>query len=254
VEAAARFVGETGAAGVTETALGTRLGVGPAELEDVLSKLARNGGAVLVGRSPRVLISRDVVDGVGEKLEAMLRKFQKQNPLLGGMPKSELREKAGAGASSDVFEHILAKLAEKNRLRVERDLVATFDHRILLSEDETRARDFLVERYRLAGVRPQSLEEVASEGKKDRKLLERVQRVLLKEGTLVQISAGMVFHKEALAELKANVRSCKSQRDRIDVAFFKEFAGVTRKHAIPLLEWLDRERVTHRAGNERVIL
>ena len=71
---------------------------------------------------------------------------------------------------------------------------------------------------------------------------------------MVQVAEGMVFHRDALEELKRNVRSFKSQRDRIDVAFFKEIAGVTRKHAIPLLEWLDRERVTQRSGNERVIL
>jgi selenocysteine-specific elongation factor len=64
----------------------------------------------------------------------------------------------------------------------------------------------------------------------------------------------MVFHRESLSRLKESVRSCKPARGRIDVAFFKEMAGVTRKHAIPLLEWLDRERVTQRAGNERVIL
>jgi selenocysteine-specific elongation factor len=64
----------------------------------------------------------------------------------------------------------------------------------------------------------------------------------------------MVFHKEVLEELKRTVRGYKSKRDSIDVGFFKEMAGVTRKHAIPLLEWLDRERVTQRAGNTRKIL
>jgi selenocysteine-specific elongation factor len=64
----------------------------------------------------------------------------------------------------------------------------------------------------------------------------------------------MVFHKDSLSRLKESVRGFKSTRPRIDVAFFKEMAGVTRKHAIPLLEWLDRERVTQRAGNDRIIL
>jgi selenocysteine-specific elongation factor len=201
-----------------------------------------------------VLIAPGVVDEVGKRLEAGLRAFQKKNPLLGGMPKSELREKAGSGAPPEVFDLILAKLEEKKRLRVVKDLVSTFDHRIQLSEDESRAKDLLVERYQKAGVKPQTLEEIAAEAKLPVKLLERIQRVLLKDGTLVQISEGMVFHKDSLSRLKENVRSCKSTRDRIDVAFFKEMAGVTRKHAIPLLEWLDRERVTQRAGNDRVIL
>ena len=252
---AARFVDESGASGVSENDLGTRLGVGASELEEILASLLSGGRASLASRNPRVLIAPGVVDEMGKRLESALRAFQKKNPLLGGMPKSELREKAGSGgAPAEVFELILAKLEESKRLRVAKDLVSTFDHRIHLSEDESRARDLLVERYRKAGVKPQTLEEVASEAKLDVKLLERIQRVLLKDGTLVQISEGMVFHKDSLSRLKESVRSCKSRRDRIDVAFFKEMAGVTRKHAIPLLEWLDRERVTERSGNERVIL
>ena len=65
---------------------------------------------------------------------------------------------------------------------------------------------------------------------------------------------GMVFHKDALTRLKDSLREQKARTDRIDVARFKELFGVTRKHAIPLLEWLDRERVTQRSGNERLIL
>ncbi len=254
ISVASRIIDESGASGVSEIDLGRRVALGASELEDVLGSLLKGGRAALVSRSPRILVAPGLVDDIGKKLDAALRAFQKKNPLLGGMPKSELREKAGSGAPSDVFDLILAKLVEKKTLRVAKDLVSTFDHRIHMSEDESRARDLLVERYQKAGVRPQSLEEVASEAKLDVKLLERVQRVLLKDGTLVQISDGMVFHKDSLSRLKESVRSVKSTRERIDVAFFKEMAGVTRKHAIPLLEWLDRERVTQRSGNDRLIL
>jgi selenocysteine-specific elongation factor len=250
----ARFVQEAAASGISEVDLGRRLGLGAAGLEEVLSALLKDGRASLVSRTPRVLVAPGVVDERGKKIEAELRAFQKKNPLLAGMPKSELREKAGAGAPAEGFDFILAKLEEKKRLRVAKDLVATFDHRIQLSGDESRARDLLIERYRSADVKPQALEEIASEAKLDVKLLERVQRVLLKDGTLVQISEGMVFHKDCLSRLKETIRGFKSTRERIDVTFFKEMAGVTRKHAIPLLEWLDRERVTQRAGNERLIL
>jgi selenocysteine-specific elongation factor len=278
---AARFIDETGASGISEVALGRRLGVGAVELEQVLGTLLKDKKAALVSkspqpersaseasrgaravgvgphgteRSPRVVVAPAVVDEVGKKVEDLLRAFQRKSPLLGGMPKSELLEKAASGAPAEVFDLILGKLEEAKRLRVAKDLVSTFDHRISLSEDESRARDLLVDRYQKAGVRPQSLSEIAAEAKLDPKLLERVQRVLLKDGTLVQISEGMVFHRDSLSRLKERVRSCKSTRERIDVAFFKEMAGVTRKHAIPLLEWLDRERVTERSGNERVIL
>ncbi|MFQ5791413.1 MAG: SelB C-terminal domain-containing protein, partial [Acidobacteriota bacterium] len=115
-------------------------------------------------------------------------------------------------------------------------------------------RDLLSRVYREAGYRPESLAEIASGSKRDPKLLERIQRLLLQEGTLVKIADGLIFHRQVLDELKEAVRRQKQKSERIDVTFFKQMAGVTRKYAIPLLEWLDRERVTRRAGNERVIL
>jgi selenocysteine-specific elongation factor len=253
-EAAALFVLESGEVGVSEDELGRRLGAGVSERDRVVAELLRDGTTIAAGRAPRVLLGAGVVGRIGEKLDAELRRFQKKNPLLRGMPKSELREKAAAAAPAEVFELILAKLHESGRLRAEKELVATPDHRIVMNVDEEKARDLLVAHYRSAGYSPKSLPDLSSEARLDVKLLERVQRVLLKDGTVVQVAEGMVFHREALEELKRNVRSFKSKRDRIDVAFFKEIAGVTRKHAIPLLEWLDRERVTQRAGNERVIL
>jgi selenocysteine-specific elongation factor len=253
-EAAARFVADAGQAGVSEDELGRRLGAGVSERDRVVAELLRDGTAIAAGRAPRILLAAAVAEKIGARLDAELRRFQKKNPLLRGMPKSELREKVAAAAPVEVFELILTKLHERGRLRSEKDLVATPDHRIVMNVDEEKARDVLVTHYRSSGYSPKSLADLSSEAKLDVKLLERVQRVLLKDGTVVQVAEGMVFHRDALEELKRNVRSFKTKRDRIDVAFFKEIAGVTRKHAIPLLEWLDRERVTQRAGNERVIL
>jgi selenocysteine-specific elongation factor len=71
---------------------------------------------------------------------------------------------------------------------------------------------------------------------------------------LIKISEDLVFHQKALEELKRRVSDYKSSSQRIDVARFKELAGVSRKYAIPLLEYLDREHVTRRAGEERIIL
>ncbi|MBI4160997.1 MAG: SelB C-terminal domain-containing protein, partial [Acidobacteria bacterium] len=65
---------------------------------------------------------------------------------------------------------------------------------------------------------------------------------------------GMVFHREALEGLKATLWKYRERSDRIDVGAFKDLTGTTRKSAIPLLEHLDRMRVTRREGNSRVIL
>jgi len=242
------FVTEAGVAGLTEGDLARRLGVDAEAMTAVAAAL------LAVSKKPRIFIAPDVVDSLGSRMNDELARFQKKNPLLDGMPKSELREKTAARAPLEAFEWVLAKRVAEGGLRSVKDLVATVDHRIQMSPEETQAREFLVAEYRESGYRPKNLSEAATNGKRDVRLLERVQRVLLKDGTLVQIADGLVFHRDVLEELKETVRGYKTKRDSIDVGFFKEMAGVTRKYAIPLLEWLDRERVTQRAGNSRRIL
>jgi selenocysteine-specific elongation factor len=99
-----------------------------------------------------------------------------------------------------------------------------------------------------------ALSEVASKGGKNLKLLARIERLLTQEGKLVRVAEGMVFHRDVLEELKTTIRQRKGKGEQVDVAFFKELTGATRKHAIPLLEWLDRERVTRRVGKDRILL
>jgi selenocysteine-specific elongation factor len=78
--------------------------------------------------------------------------------------------------------------------------------------------------------------------------------VLVERGRLVRIVDGRLFHAQALDELRAKLATYARRSRTIDVAAFKELAGVTRKNAIPLLEQLDAERRTRRTGNVREIL
>ena len=87
-------------------------------------------------------------------------------------------------------------------------------------------------------------------------LAERLLKLLVREGTLVKVET-LLFHAEHLSRLRDDVTGLKSGASgpaRIDVGMFKERFGVTRKYAIPLLGYLDRERITRRVGDARLVL
>jgi selenocysteine-specific elongation factor len=87
------------------------------------------------------------------------------------------------------------------------------------------------------------------------KRAEKLLQILLREKNLIRVSPELIFHRLALVQLKKQLATYKRAKgDRISVPAFKELTGITRKYAIPLLEYLDREHVTRRAGEERVIL
>jgi selenocysteine-specific elongation factor len=254
IEAASLFVRQAEARGLGGEALSKRLGVDEEALGSIVDSLIERGDAFCVSKEPLLLLSSEVADEISKRLVEVISGYQKANPLRDGMPKGELREKVAGKAPVEVFEWILARTVDAEKIRVTRDRVATSDHRIELTPEEADARKFLAEAYLEAGYQPPALAEIASRGKKDPKLAAKIERLLLQEGTLVKIADGMVFHREVLEELKRTIGREKRKGEGIDVAFFKQMIGVTRKHAIPLLEWLDRERVTRRVGKDRIVL
>src|SRR5262249_29048795 len=103
----------------------------------------------------------------------------------------------------------------------------------------------------LAGI---DAKEVASRQGSDPRLLERVARVLLADGRLQRVGDVALVHRDHLERLKEDVRRRGARGTQLDVAGFKELARPSRKYVIPLLEYLDREKVTRRTGADRIVL
>jgi selenocysteine-specific elongation factor len=153
-----------------------------------------------------------------------------------------------------VFEHVLQELVAAGTI-VSRDRLALAGHRVALSPGEALARDAVDRAYREAAFAPPDAASLAAALKLPRTDVDRMVALLVRQKTLIRVD-DLLFHADALARLKAEVASLKGggQPARVDVAAFKERYGVSRKFAIPLLEYLDRERVTRRVGDSRVIL
>jgi selenocysteine-specific elongation factor len=98
------------------------------------------------------------------------------------------------------------------------------------------------------------LKEVLASLPIDKARAQKIVTLLLRDRVLVKVGDDLVFHRDALEGLRQLVIAQKSKTPKMNVVAFKDLIGVTRKYAIPLLEYLDRERVTRRVGDERVIL
>jgi selenocysteine-specific elongation factor len=123
-----------------------------------------------------------------------------------------------------------------------------------LSSEEINARDQISAAFEKAGLAAPTASEVLTNLEIDRARAEKLLRILLKENVLHRVTEDLIFHQSALRGLRQTLARRKAQNSRLSVADFKELTGLTRKYAIPLLEYLDRERLTRREGDERVIL
>ena len=249
--AAEALVAEAGPAGIDAPLLAARLAVPLARLA---ADLPAAPALVELGQDPAVVLARGSLDRLGGAALAALEGFHRDQPLKEGMPREELRTRVFREAPSVAFDRVLADLAAEGRVRLLPDLVAAARHEVRLSAGEEEARLLLVTEAQAAGVTGVEVPALAARSGRDPRLLDRVARVLVAERVLGRVGDALLVHADHLAALKRQVRERWPPGSKVEVPAFKELLGLSRKHAIPLLEYLDRERVTRRAGNDRVVL
>jgi len=199
-----------------------------------------------------VLIAAPTLRRISEALFIAVEEFHIGNPLSAGISKQELWEKSGL--ERELFVGALDNLLAAKKLAISAEQVHLAGHRMLMKDEEAESKKQIEEAFATAGVKVPALKEVLAGLKIDLPRAQKIVTLLLRDKVLIKISDDLIFHRKTLEELKLQVSGWKSKSPQIDISRFKDLVGVSRKYAIPLLEYLDREHVTRRAGDERIIL
>ncbi len=245
----------------TPAAIVARTGRQPAEILRIGKALADKGRLKVLGDPPSLFVHPEHFHALSAKIVEALEKFHAANPLVAGLSKEELRGRIGqrrAGKmilpSVFLFSAILQELASSGKVDLRGEAVRRAGQEVQLSSEEQAAKDEIARAFQKAGLAVPSAREILDSLRVDRPRANKILQILLKEKTLARVTEDLIFHQTALEQLREVIARRKLQSDRINVAVFKELTGLSRKYAIPLLEYLDRERVTRREGDERVIL
>ena len=215
-----------------------------------MAELCAGGTVVCIGEG---LVASQAIDRLSDDLCAAVGQHHAHHPLDDGLPREEARERIFRRAAPGVFEHVLSRLVASGRI-VARERLALAGHRISLSEEEAAALAAIEGLFKEARFAPPDLAAAALQARLQVDVADRMAKLLVRQNRLVRLG-GMLFHADTLEDLKKEVRAMRASGiEKIDVGTFKDRYGLSRKYAIPLLEHLDRERVTRRAGASRVIL
>jgi selenocysteine-specific elongation factor len=198
------------------------------------------------------LLASEAVQKTREKLVAALEVFHKANPLVGGISKEELREKLGL--QQTVMEAMLTQLTRDKKAEVSGEQVRLAGRGVELKDEEAKAKEQIEKAFAEAGLKVPLMKEVLDKLPVDKARAQKLVTLLLRDRVLIKLADDLVFHQTALQGLRQLMATQKAKTPKIDVATFKDMLGVTRKYAIPLLEYLDQQRVTRRVGDERIIL
>jgi len=236
-------------AGAAAEGLRGELGDTAAEVRQALAALVAGGAAIATGSR---WFDRGAWDRAVTRLLDTLDRFHAGQPLRSGLSREALRADLAGGMPQESWRVFLERIAADGAIRLAGDEVARTGHRVVLSGNEQELANSIEERFRQAGLEPPGLDQVVPAGESAR--ADPIVKWLVAQGKLVRIQDRRLFHAQALEELRTKLREYARGSRTIDVASFKELAGVTRKNAIPLLEQLDAERTTRRVGNSREIL
>jgi selenocysteine-specific elongation factor len=240
--------------GLTLAEILARTGWIESETRATAEKLAAAKRVRILGGAPIVVAPAQAVTDCAAAIRKAVEAFHRANPLLPGIPKQELRARAGR-ARVEMFEAALGDLVAARALVASGDLVREAGREITLSTEETRAKELIEREFESAGLTVPGFASVLAKLPVDAARAQKILQILLREKVLVKISSDLVFHRSTLQRLREMLAKYRKERGaRLPITVFKELTGITRKYAIPLLEHLDREQVTRRAGDERVIL
>ncbi|HLE42477.1 MAG TPA: selenocysteine-specific translation elongation factor [Methylomirabilota bacterium] len=238
-----------GPGGARSADLRARTPFGPEALRRLLAGLA-GAGRALVDRDSYVHAA--AVERLREEALAALGAFHAREPLKPGMSKEELRTRLG-GLDERVFLFLLDRFAAGGAIAVEKDKVRLASHQVRLDAQQQARLDRLEAEFREAGVAPPGVEEAFAKLGMTRPDEQALLQVLLDERRLVRVKEGLYFHVAPLREAEARVAAFLREKKEISPQDMKDLLGVSRKYAIPLLEYLDAQRLTVRLGDRRVL-
>jgi selenocysteine-specific elongation factor len=251
------FVLAAGDQGMKLEQLVARTGLKETALEAAVTEAQQRGvitdaGGVFIATANFEKLTQAVVEEV--------KSHHQREPLARGLSRELLRERLFNHAPAELFRAVMSHLENKDTLVTEKDLVRLTEHTVDLSTADSTLRDKIGAIYQAAQLEPPTLDQALNSAgvtSAQRAHGRKILQMLLDDRILIRVQGDMFLHMTAMNRLRVLLQNFASEHEPtrlIDVPQFKELAGVSRKYAIPLLEFLDSARITRRAGDKRIIL
>ncbi len=251
------LVSASKASGLSFVDIQTRTALTNEIIKDAINANLKSG--TIIDANGRYISSKEF-QHLSRAVETAIEEFHAFEPLAKGMPREVLRERLFAFLPSEIFQSVIESLETSKRIVLDKETVRSTKYEQKLSPAEAAFRERIAAKYKAAGLEVPKLDEALTEtvaatglhAPQARKLFQ----MLLASGELVKVTDEFYFARNVIESLTDDLREfAAGTPDRlIDVPKFKDLAGISRKYAIPLLEYFDRQHVTSRSGDKRLIL
>jgi selenocysteine-specific elongation factor len=230
--------------GLRDGELARFLGVPSGRLVEVLAPLSERG---VVRRLSSGWLAKDQWDRLQSRVVTSLEAYHETQPLRRGMPKEELRSRTSIPA--DVFAEVLGLLAEEGRIVERGGEVALATHRPLLSHEQETILGAFVAELDSQPFNPPPLTDLL----RRHPLTPALLQYLVEDGRIVRVNEDTVFARSAYDEAVRLLRAHLAAHRTLTVAAARDLLGSSRRYVLPLLEWMDAQKITRRVGDDRIL-
>ena len=243
-------VAEQGLALPTAEQLAAKLHQEPEELARQLQDLCTAGKVTepLPGR----FLASSVLDARWESCRSILEQYHRQNPLHAGMRVAELRQKLFKNTDQAVCDAVLREFVREGKLRAERDRFALAEFSVHLTKRQSALKEKLLQIYRKAGLETPGLDEVyAGFAPNELTDCKQVVESLVSGGELVMLTPQICIHRQVYDDIVEKTRAHFAEKDELTLAEFRDLLDTSRKYALAVLEYFDKNKMLKKEGDIR---
>ncbi|MCE2453445.1 MAG: SelB C-terminal domain-containing protein, partial [Nitrospinae bacterium] len=229
-----------------------RLTLKPSDIRKTIQELSAHGEVQIIDQANFFSMTRAHFKTAQNNILSFLSDYHAENPLRTGAPREEVRGKAG-DINEKIFAAALKHLSESNEIVENGAILRLASHSVEIDETLGEVKTKLESIFKNAHFQPPAVEDAfaqcAGKGNSNQNALQ----ILIDEGALLRLKDNIIYHQHALSEAENLLKEHLSHNNEITAAEFRDLLGITRKHAIPLLEYFDTARITLRVGDKRVL-
>lgn len=251
-EALRQHILRSGIGGMVLEDLLKRVALSPHEVQAILRERVEKGDLLLIDPEKLKVVDLSQYRELKETVLDQLKEFHGKFPMKSGLAKEELRTKLPADADIKLFQILINDLIQSGKIVLEKDKLRLPEHRVSSSDEKGLVKK-VEEAILNGGLQPPSFRELSEAWSEKEEGIQAIFEHLVHEGTLVKIKGGIFFHRAAFEKLKENLIHFLKKNKEITTPQFKEMTGISRKYAIPLIEYFDQIKVTLRLGDKRVL-
>ncbi|MBW2184320.1 MAG: SelB C-terminal domain-containing protein, partial [Deltaproteobacteria bacterium] len=224
-----------------------------AQLETTWEQLLEAKTLIEINPESHLSVHSETVRTCEQKLVNLIKAYHQQNPLKPGMHAMEARHRLGLEVSDRLYEYLIQEMKKKGTIGSSGEIVYYAGHKVALSPEQINVKRDIEATYRFHGLTPPTLRELTAQLSATPEVLNNLLNLSVQEGTLLKVKDDLYFCMEHIAQLKKRLIEYLRENKELTPGDFKKMTDISRKYLIPLLEYFDREKITMRVGDKRLL-